>query len=197
MDKKLAALLTTVFWTAFTASRLLFVVIAVLITEKIMVYICLACLVICNILFLTLAVHSSVFLFIASALLGLGSSPLFGVAFSSLEKYFHLSERQTSMIFLCGTISCAVHAPIVGYFMDANPQIFSQYLVSLAILLVILVVLFPVICGKLFGNQPNQMDILSAAHGTRLGSINMASRRSSAISIGSRKTDIVKSHQSP
>lgn len=187
MEKKFAALLTTVFWCAFTLSRVLFVLVSSFLGEHIMVYICLGSMFIGNILSLTVAMSNEIALFASSALLGLGSSPLFGVAFSSLEKFFHMTSRQTSIIFLCGTISCAVHAPIVGLHMDENPNFYLYYLVILASMAIVTALAFPFLCKKLFGDKPSDLPSIPTAHSTRLGSIQMVGeRRKSAISVHSR-----------
>jgi len=189
MDKKVAALITTVFWCAFTLSRVLFVLLSSLFNEKeiLIVYMCLTCMFAANILAVTIAMSNELALFVFSALLGLGSSPLFGVAFASLERFFHMTSQQTSLIFLCGTISCAVHAPIVGSYMDSNPDTFLYYLTVLSVIGIIAVLIFPFLCKKLFGEKPSDLPSIPTAHSTRLGSITLTGeRRKSAISVHSR-----------
>lgn len=96
------------------------------------------------------AAYNELCTWISFVLLGIGYSPLFAVAYASLESYFKVSARQTSIIFVFGVIGESIHPPILGYFIDQWTNLFIYYLGSISSLFVIIMFLQPFICDRLF-----------------------------------------------
>ncbi|XP_074602664.1 sodium-dependent glucose transporter 1C-like [Brevipalpus obovatus] len=173
MEKKSAALIASLFWGAYVIAKFVFVVLSIAIGQKVIVNICCILTGISLILILGLASQYETCLWIASGLLGLGYSPLFAYAYASLEKYFHVSGRFTSFIFLAGILGESSHTTIVGAFMDENPPFYLYYVGILGVMFLIMVIALPFVCNCLFGDSEEKKldELASRIHSTRLSSI--------------------------
>ncbi|XP_074602420.1 sodium-dependent glucose transporter 1-like isoform X2 [Brevipalpus obovatus] len=173
MKKKSAALLSSLFWAFYVISKLIFVILSMTIGQTEIVNLCYGLTAVSLALLLALASQFEICLWLAFGLLGLGYSPLFAVAYASLEKYFHVTGRQTSFIFLAGGIGESLHTTMVGTFMDDNPPFFLHYVGTLGTIFLIMVVALPYLCRFLFGDPDERKfeEQATKIRTTRLSSI--------------------------
>lgn len=150
MTKKEAALLVTAFWTCFSFFKIVFVPLALYFGEKKMVFFNLGIMIISIIIMVPHAAYNELCTWISLTLLGIGYSPLFAIAYASLESYFTVSGRQTAIIFVAGVMGESIHPPILGAFIDQWPNLFIYYLGAISMVFVIMMFLQPYICQLLF-----------------------------------------------
>lgn len=128
MEKEKAALLVTAFWTCYSFFKIIFIPLAMYFGERRMVFINMLIMLISLLFMVPHAAYNQICAWISFSLLGIGYSPLFAVAYASLEGYFKVNARQTAIIFGFGILGESLHAPIIGYCLDINPYIFTYYL---------------------------------------------------------------------
>ncbi|XP_074595425.1 sodium-dependent glucose transporter 1-like [Brevipalpus obovatus] len=150
MDKTSSALLVTAFWTFFSFFKMVFVPLALYFGEKRMTIFNLLLMLASVIIMVPHAAYNQLCIWISVILLGMGYSPLFAIAYSSLESHFTVTAKQTSLIFVTGVLGESIHPPLVGHFIDKNPNIFIYYLGAISTLFIITMFILPIICDKLF-----------------------------------------------
>ncbi|XP_074605019.1 sodium-dependent glucose transporter 1C-like isoform X2 [Brevipalpus obovatus] len=157
MNKKSAALLVTAFWTCFSFFKIAFVPLTLFFGEKVMTYTSLLIMLSGVILMVPHASYNQLCTWISFILLGIGDSPLFAIAYATLERFFPVNTRQTAIIFVGGVIGDSIHPRIIGSFMENSPNIFVYYLGSFAFFSIIIMFMFPFVCNWLFKKQPKKM----------------------------------------
>lgn len=152
MDKTSSALLVTAFWTCFSFFKMVFIPLALYFGEKRMTIFNLLLMLTSVIIMVPHAAYNQLCIWISVILLGMGYSPLFAIAYSSLESHFTVTAKQTSIVFVTGVLGESIHPPLVGHFIDKNPNIFIYYLGATSLLFLITMFILPIICEKLFKN---------------------------------------------
>ena len=171
MEKKTAALVSTVFWVSFTVARALFVGLTMVLTEQFVVNVCLCMMVTSIVLIFGFITTSPIVLWVISILLGAGCSPLFPVAYSLIGKHFAMSGQQTSLIFLFGVMGDSIHTALAGTFMEGNPMIYAYYIGTMSVFFLFFSFSLPFACRKLFREPPEiSSDNASKKRESRLGS---------------------------
>lgn len=155
MEKKKAALLSGLYWLMYCVGKIVFVFLSTLIGEKSLIYGVSSVYFIGIILSFTLANSIEICLWIIPVFYAIGFGPLFNCAIADLEKYFHLTGRHTSIIFIGVCIGESIHVPVVGTFLDNWPDIYLYYTGSLSILFLAGFLVMPFICRTLFINSEN------------------------------------------
>ncbi|XP_074594646.1 sodium-dependent glucose transporter 1C-like [Brevipalpus obovatus] len=159
MDKKSAALLVTAFWTCFAFFKVIFIPLALYFGEKRMTYVNLVIMLISVIIMVPHAAYNELCAWISFILLGIGYSPLFAIAYASLESHFSVTARQTAIIFVGGVMGESIHPPVIGHFIDKSPNIFIYYLGATSLLFVITMFILPIVCQKMFQDYANKPDL--------------------------------------
>lgn len=188
MEKRQAALLATVYWIALCISKLVFIVLSRYTGEKILIQSCTLIFLIGSILSLTVANAFEICYWLVAIFFGWGFGPLFVLSYSELEKYFHLTGKHTSVICIAFVVGEAIHVPLVGQFIEKNPDIFLYYGGTLAAVFVMAFIALPFICRSLFGDsdEAKVREITGEYRGSRFGSIMIpvTERRESMMSFG-------------
>ncbi|XP_074603271.1 sodium-dependent glucose transporter 1-like [Brevipalpus obovatus] len=187
MEKKKAALLSGLYWLVYCLGKIVFVFLSTLIGEKSLIYSISSLYFIGIILAFTLANSIEICLWAIPVFYAIGFGPLFNCAIADLEKYFHLTGRHTSIIFIGVCIGESIHVPIVGTFLDNWPDIYLYYTGSLSILFLAGFLVMPFICRALFEKTENpQIQELNVERKTsRFGSliVPVPERRESIMSL--------------
>ncbi|XP_018495872.1 sodium-dependent glucose transporter 1 [Galendromus occidentalis] len=133
-SKSNSVYLSAVFWTFFTASR----VVATIASFKMSPH---SMLVVSHALVLLPAGAMCLFvesatevIWICTAVLGFGASPLFPSSFTHLQQYVHLSQSHSAMIMMCVCIGAMLPPVLVGPFIDDRPIAFVYVIFALAVL---------------------------------------------------------------
>lgn len=123
-------------------------------------------------------------------LVGFGFGPLFTVAFASLEKYFRVTGRHTSFIYMTVVGGESIHVPIVGTLIDDWPGIYLYYSGTLSALFLGGFIAMPYVCKLLFGDIEESITekASNVPRSSRFGSIiaPIPDRRASIMSIATR-----------
>ncbi|XP_053212416.1 sodium-dependent glucose transporter 1-like [Panonychus citri] len=155
MSKSTAALLVTVFWTMFCFYRIIFIPLTLYFNQRRLMLINLLLILVSVGLMVPQAAYNQYFTWSSFVLLGIGYSPTFSVSFALLQKYFPISGRLASFIFMNGCIGESIHPWLVAKFMEGFPQFFVYYLSGMCVFYVILNFFLPHLCNKLFNNPNN------------------------------------------
>lgn len=191
IEKRKAALISSTYWIAYCSSKIVFVVFSTIIKEKIMVVSSAILLLIGIILSFSLAHSIEICLWSVAFLVGVGFGPLFTVAFASLEKYFRVTGRHTSLIYMTVVAGESIHVPIVGTFIDDWPGIYLYYSGMLSAVFLAGFIAMPYVCKLLFGDaeESTMIDkVTNIPRSSRFGSIiaPVPERRASIMSIANR-----------
>ncbi|XP_074602397.1 sodium-dependent glucose transporter 1B-like [Brevipalpus obovatus] len=190
MEKRNAALIATVYWIAVCLSKILFIICSSLIDQKFLIAISCSILFLAQILSFTLASSYEICLWLVAFLTGIGFGPLFVIAFTNLEKYFHITGRHSSLIFIVIGIGESFHVPIVGTIIDHWHDIYLYYSGILSVIFLASFIAMQPLCKFLFGDEMIEKS-LGVRRLSRLGSIMIPipDRRGSIISSKSEKLD--------
>ncbi|XP_074602739.1 sodium-dependent glucose transporter 1C-like [Brevipalpus obovatus] len=173
IEKRKAALISSTYWIAYCSSKIVFVLFSTLIKEKILVIISSLLLLIGIILSFSLAHNIEICLWSVAFLVGIGFGPLFTVAFASLEKYFRVTGRHTSLIYMTVVAGESIHVPMVGTFIDDCPGIYLYYSGALSAIFLATFIAMPYVCKLLFGDpeEPIADKVSNIPRSSRFGSI--------------------------
>lgn len=150
MSKQSAALLVSMFWVGAIIARTLSIFLAAYMKPiKVLIGVLILCS-ISSVLLITKGETNVTYFWLTMMIFGVGRSPIFGLALSTLNKYFIPSGRQTSIMFMTGVISEAFWMCLVGHFMDENPTIFIRCLEFFMIIQLFLVAFLHFACPKIF-----------------------------------------------
>ncbi|XP_074602398.1 sodium-dependent glucose transporter 1B-like [Brevipalpus obovatus] len=187
MEKRRAALITTTYWIAVSIGELCFICFSNLVGEKFLSICCTTLLSIGLLLSLTLANTYEICYWLVALFIGLGFGPLFVVAFSYLEKFFHITGKHTSFVCVVFIIGESFHIPMVGAWIDQYPDIFLYYYGILGVLFVIGFASLGYACELLFGKpEEARLQEISQKPRNSFVMIPITERRESVVSYRKR-----------
>ncbi|XP_015781430.1 sodium-dependent glucose transporter 1-like [Tetranychus urticae] len=149
MEKQIAVLLATVYWSTFSFYRLIFIPLTLLIKESRLFHFNLLIILGGVVALVPNAASKAIYAWIAFVMLGIGYSPVFSISFASLEKYFHMSNSITSFILVCGTLGETIHTAILSVYIDRHPIIFVYYIGSMSLVYVAISAILPYYLRKI------------------------------------------------
>lgn len=182
MAKKVAALLAPSFWLTYVIGKVFFVLLSLIITEWKLITLFMSLTLISNFILITFAAYSQWLMFFALIIFGFGSSSLFGLSVSLPSRYFHMSARYTSSIFVSGIIGESIHAAIISQLMDDEPLTFIYYLFSLSTFFTASCFLLQCACKKFFPSDvAERQSIAGSIKSTRSGKTIKSDNNSQAV----------------
>lgn len=150
MSKSEGATLVTVFWAVFTFYRYVHIGLLNYFKERYVMICAYLCVIVSAFVMAPHAATYRVCIWVGLILLGGGYSPTFTVSLSTLQKYFFLSNRNASCIFIIGVTGESIHPWILTQLMVKNQVYFTYYLGILSSMQVATCFILPIICEKIF-----------------------------------------------
>ncbi|XP_053205252.1 sodium-dependent glucose transporter 1-like [Panonychus citri] len=150
MSKQDGASLVTVFWFLYTFYRYVHLGLLNVFKERRIMIFSYTCVIISAFVMAPHAAYSRPCIWISFVLLGAGYSPTFTVALSTLQRYFYLSGRNASYIFIVGVTGESIHPWILTKLMQSSQVYFVYYLAIMSSIQVALCFILPIVCNKIF-----------------------------------------------
>ncbi|XP_074602117.1 sodium-dependent glucose transporter 1A-like [Brevipalpus obovatus] len=171
IEKKTGALISSSYWTSFSLTRVIFVALTTILSENLVVNICLVIAGLGTVIMYGFLTTNPLCLWASSILIGAGFSPLFPVAFVMISKFFPLTGSQTSIIFGAGVLGDSLHAAMAGTLIEYEPMVYGWYLAIVSTVFIFLSASLPYVCDKLFGEPMKVIpEVEMKARRSRVGS---------------------------
>jgi len=141
LSKSQGAELTALFWGVFTGWRLIAIFYIEYIGSELNIASSLAVILLGNVILIPFANSSEVCLWIGIALIGLGTSSIWGSMFSYLNDHFPVTSKISSVLTVSACVGVFIFPLIISNFVETNPDVFLWVLLSCSIVIVFLYIL--------------------------------------------------------
>ncbi|XP_053213547.1 sodium-dependent glucose transporter 1-like [Panonychus citri] len=155
MNKQDAAMLVTVYWSVCTIYRLFLIPMAIYWNEKKLIMFNVLIMITGASVMVSGADSNLTLAWISFSLLSMGFAPCFAFSFGLVQKYFSISSRLASLIFLAGTLGESIHPWIVANYLESSSSFYTIYFASIAYINSILCTVLVILIVSTFKRSQN------------------------------------------
>lgn len=147
LDKQTGAIMSSVYWGFFTFFRLFAIFFADVISPERNIFINLGLIGLSNVFMISLFFFPNVYLLWAGiCLMGLGTSSIWASVFGFLENFFPVTSGITASFSVAACLGQSIMPFLVGFYIEANPNIFLWVSLATSALLVVLFTSYSYLC---------------------------------------------------
>lgn len=146
LSKTTGALLTTLYWTTFTVTKVGAIFFVNCLGHEVSILLSLGLMMIAGSFLLPLANHDATSLLAGVALEGIGVSSIFGCMFGHMEDYFQVTDTIASLMAMSSVLGELSFPLLISHFIEADPQILMTVTLICACFLTVIFASMMIIC---------------------------------------------------